>query len=160
MKWPRVKILRVTRREKALGVEDFRALWSDYHFCRWPHHVRTLTKAEMHDAEARGAFASGDAGENVELAPINGSLALAQWWANMNTADLRTLVQHLPPVDVPRGVDSRIPVKLHLEEDAFRRPAIQSAFAVAQALNRTLVLPRAVPPRLWQPATVLVPLQP
>ena len=28
MKWPRVKILRVTRREKALGVEDFRALSS------------------------------------------------------------------------------------------------------------------------------------
>ena len=28
MKWPRVKILRVTRREKVLGVEDFRALSS------------------------------------------------------------------------------------------------------------------------------------
>ena len=52
------------------------------------------------------------------------------------------VTKHLPPVDVPRGVDSRIPVKLHLEEDAYRRPAIQSAFAVAQALNRTLVLPR------------------
>ena len=49
---------------------------------------------------------------------------------------------HVPPVDVERGADSRKAVKLHLEEDKYRRPAIRAAFAAAQALNRTLILPR------------------
>ena len=66
-------------------------------------------------------------------------------------------IQHLPisPVDVNLDIDSRVALRLHFEEDRYRRRLILDAIGIAYALNRTLILPKSMCycDKTWEPIT-------
>lgn len=55
-------------------------------------------------------------------------------------------LHHLPIdyMDVNMAVDSRVALQRHFDEDRYRRRLIMDAAAIAFALNRTLIMPRAL----------------
>ena len=56
---------------------------------------------------------------------------------------VNNLIATPSPVKMAVGIDTRIPLRRHFDEDTYRRTMLREAIAVAFALRRILILPRA-----------------